>query len=102
MPLLWLLDSVPLVYEAALSNEPPAGAVGFLNVAVLLPMDSLLSLLVAVLREAVLLPTVPRLVLELMPDPRLTAVRPLSANTLESPSVSYLGTYERFVEMCPP
>lgn len=117
VPLLWLLEAVLLVYDPALSKEPLAGADGFRYVAVLLddeeacslllatvllPAVTLLSLLVALLRETELLPTVPRLVLELMPEPLLKAVRPLSANTRVSPSVSYLGTYERLVEMCPP
>ena len=123
-----VLESVPLEYEAEFSNVPPTGADGLLNVAVLtfeeadldvlcwasvmpaelflatvlLPTDSMLLLLVVLLRDVTPLPVVPRLVLELMPEPLLTAVRPLSVNTRESLSVSYLGTYERFVEMCPP
>lgn len=49
-----------------------------------------------------LLPTVPRLVLELVPMPRLIVVLSASVKTRESPCVSYLGVNERFVEMCPP
>lgn len=49
-----------------------------------------------------LLPTVPRLVLELVPTPLLTTVLPESVNTRESVSVSYLGPYEVFDEKCPP
>ena len=49
-----------------------------------------------------LLPTVPRLVLELVPTPLLTTVLPESVNTRESVSVSCLGPYEVFDEKCPP
>lgn len=128
MPLPGLLELVPLVYESGFTAELPAVTDGLLNVAVLpvdgvdadalcltsvtpaelfltaalLTADPLLLLLVALLRVVVPLPVVPRLVLELMPEPLLNVVRPLSAKTRVSLSVSYLGTYTRFFEMCPP
>lgn len=128
VPLPWLLVPVPLVYASGFVDAFPAVTDGLLNVVVLpvdeadcdalcfvwvtlaalllvtalLPAVSLLLLFVALLRVVTPLPVVPRLVLELMPEPLLNAVRPLSANTLVSRSVSNLGTYVRFFEMCPP
>ena len=112
----WLLEPEVLVYASGFFSGVPALTLGLLNVVcwalmalaallpatVLLPTVSLLLLFVALLRVVTPLPVVPRLVLEIVPEPLLNVVRPLSANTLVSRSVSCLGTYVRFFEMCPP
>ena len=75
----------------------------FCLVTVLLAAEEFAETLVAVeLLLDELLPTVPRLVLELVPTPLLTTVLPESVNPRESVSVSYLGPYEVFDEKCPP
>ena len=65
-----------------------------------LPPDDLDA--VTLLRDDVLPPIVPRLVVLLVPTPLLTVVLPLSVNTRSSLCVSWRGPCHILLEKCPP